>query len=167
MLPWPWALFISRTTGVGPGEHKIWKEAMPSCQLTRICSAQVEPALRLCALNCQRLHCSSGTSVLGTGWGCRPKVRSCHSCCDFCGCKLDRVKRRTRREEKKGKARWRKQGRPGKSTLWKVSSHDSKWEPETDIPQGLMFETHISSLRDSQSLMVLGTSQKQKMKIIF
>lgn len=141
---------------------------MPSCQLTRICSVQMEPSLCRCALNCQRLHFfSSGTSVLGTGWGCCPKVRPCHSCCDFCGCKLDKVKGRRGREEKKGKARWRKQGRPGKSTLWQVSSHDSQWEPETDILQGLMFEGHISSLWDSQSLMVLGASQKQQAKIMF
>ena len=37
----------------------------------------------------------------------------------------------------------------------------------TDILQGLFFEAHISSLWDSQSLMVLGTSQKQKAKIMF
>lgn len=110
MLPWPRPLSVSRTEGICSGELRAWREAMLSCQLARTCSVQMEPVIRRCGPNCQILHFSCGTSVLGTGRDCCPKVRPYHSCCDFCGCKLDRVKRLGRKErqgtvEKAGKAR--------------------------------------------------------------
>ena len=89
---------------------------MPSYQLARTCSVQMEPAVHQRALNWQILDYSYGTTVLEISWGCCPKVRSCHSCCASCGCKYDRVKGR--------KGRGRKE-RQGKFALGKVSVHNS------------------------------------------
>lgn len=77
---------------------------MRSCHLTRIYSVQMEPAMA----NVHWATDSTSSLVEPVSWGqagaaALKKWKLCHSCCDFCGCKLDRVKGRRGRKTRKAR----------------------------------------------------------------